>query len=157
MFSSGLFLGLSLLCRYSSVQATLPPFFLFLLYEIILKRDSKKTNFSNFGFFSLGILIPILLFIFFLIYYGVINDFFIQNKIMLLESDQGVSALTFIPILLNSIITSGGENPIGDNPDSRIFCFTIIFFWNLLTLLYFLFQELWATQATLVFLMIIFK
>ncbi|MEH2238942.1 glycosyltransferase family 39 protein [Nostoc sp.] len=146
MFFSGFFLGLSLLCRYSSVQATLLPFLLFLVYETLLKRDSKKANLSNALFFILGLLIPISLFLFFLIYHGVLNDFFIQNKIMLLESDQGVTVLTFIPILFNSIITSGGENALGDNPDSRIFSFTIIFFWNLVTLLYFLFQQLFLKK-----------
>ncbi|MDZ8257298.1 glycosyltransferase family 39 protein [Nostoc sp. ChiQUE01b] len=137
-FLAGLFLGLSLLSRNSSIIAIIPPFLLFFVYNIVFKKTERDT-FSKIVFFSLGFLVPLLLFLFFLINHNTLNDFLIQNKIMLLDSARNITILNFLPRLLKNIFTLQGET---FNPDSRLFFFTIIFVWNLVTLFYILYQLL---------------
>ncbi|MEH2382467.1 MAG: hypothetical protein V7K27_26870 [Nostoc sp.] len=133
LFLSGFFLGLSFLCRYTSIQVILPPFLLFFTHQIIFKINTEKTTLSRILFFSLGFIFPILLFLLFLFSNSTLDDFWIQNKIMLEDGEYGVTISNFVPKLLISIITFGEKTR-----DSRIIFFTIIFFWNLAALFYFL-------------------
>ncbi|MEH2259723.1 ArnT family glycosyltransferase [Nostoc sp.] len=132
-FLSGLFVGLSLLCRYSSIQAILPPFILFFVYQILFQRNTEKTTLSRILFFSLGLIFPLLLFFLFLFSNSILDDFWIQNKIVAESWTFGVTISNFLPKLLISLITFGKKTR-----DSRIIFFTIIFFWNLAALFYFL-------------------
>ncbi|MDZ8261511.1 hypothetical protein [Nostoc sp. ChiQUE01b] len=141
MFLSGLFLGLSSLCRYTSIQVVLLPFLFFLGYEIFFQINAKRIALSRTIFFSLGFLFPTLLFFFFLFYNNLLDDFWIQNKILVEDSRYGTTISNFIPKLLKNIITFGKPSLIiwypEKEPDSRMIFFTIIFFWNLATLFYF--------------------
>lgn len=132
-FLSGLFLGLSLLFRYTTIQAILPPFLLFFVYKIIFQKNTEKTTISRILFFSLGFLFPILLFLIFLFFNSILDDFWIQNKIVAEAWTFGVTISNFVPKLLISLITFGKKTR-----DSRIIFFTIIFFWNFAALFYFL-------------------
>ncbi|MEH2082662.1 MAG: hypothetical protein V7K89_22580 [Nostoc sp.] len=138
IFLAGLFLGLSLLSRNSSSIAIIPPFLFFFVYNVIFKKTEKDT-FSKILFFSLGFLVPLLLFLFFLINHNALNDFLIQNQVMLSYSKRNITILNFLPRLLTTIFTLNGET---FNSDSRLFFFTIIFLWNLATLFYILYQLL---------------
>ncbi|MEH1944085.1 MAG: hypothetical protein V7L01_28245 [Nostoc sp.] len=141
VFLSGLFLGLSLLCRYTSFQAILPPFILFFAYEIIFQ---KKTTKSRLVFFGLGFLFPTLLFLLFLFSNGLLYDFWIHNQIILLEAaknEDGLTILNIFPDLFKSMFITFGN----DIADSRIIFFTIIFCWSFITLFY-LFNKLFLKK-----------
>ncbi|MBP5972953.1 glycosyltransferase family 39 protein [Brasilonema sp. CT11] len=131
-FFAGLFLGLSLLSRYSSSIAIIPPFLLFFVYNIASKKTRKSTVSKNL-FFIFGFLVPLLLFLLFLINHNALDDFFIQNEMMLSDSAKNITILNSVPRLLKNIFTLQGET---FNPDSRLFIFTIIFLWNIATLFF---------------------
>ncbi|MHC5741058.1 MAG: glycosyltransferase family 39 protein [Nostoc sp.] len=134
VFGSGLLLGFSLLCRYTSFQAILPPFVFFFIYEFIFQKNTKKTTNSRLLFFGLGFLFPILLFLLFLFSNSLLDDFWIQNQIMTLQSKHELTISNFLPNLFKSIFITS----LDDVHDSRMIFFTIIFCWNFVTLFYFL-------------------
>ncbi|MBN3941740.1 hypothetical protein [Nostoc sp. NMS9] len=134
VFLSGLLLGFSLLCRYSLIQAILPPFVLFFSSEIIFQKNTKKTTASRVLFFSLGFIFPILLFFLFLFSNSLLDDFWIQNQIAKSEIVGKATILNLLQDLFQSMFITFGD----DIHDSRIIFFTIIFCWNLITLFYFL-------------------
>ena len=136
IFSSGFFLGLSFLCRYSSIPAILPPFCMLLFFNPLLQKEPGEQMFNKTPFFIGGFLTPVILFFLLLIYEGGLSDFFIQNKAIATSFGRisSVSTLIFFPIklvLLRTIIHDGRA------PEFRSFLLTINFFFSLLTLLYF--------------------
>jgi hypothetical protein len=81
-FLAGFFLCMSVLSRYSSVIAILPPVVIMLGWELFTTRDTKKIIMEKIGIIVSGFLIPLALFFTYLFMNSALEDFFFQNKMM---------------------------------------------------------------------------
>ena len=137
VFISGFFLGLSILCRYSSVPALLPPILILTTYIFFAYKEYRKEIIKKIVFFSLGLLVPIVLFLGFLAYNGALGDFLIQNKAIFnsFSRTSGFSSyLERLVYFINKLIRCEAAK---FRQSCRFFLFTINFFWSLSTVLYF--------------------
>jgi Dolichyl-phosphate-mannose-protein mannosyltransferase len=77
---AGVLIGLSLLCRYSSVVGIIPAFALYFGYELLDQRADQRTVWMGGRLFSIGLLLPILSFMGWLFSQGVLADFVCENQ-----------------------------------------------------------------------------
>jgi hypothetical protein len=82
-FLAGFFLSMSLLARYTSVQAILPPFIIMLCWDFYTAKGSKKIVVEKILLVSSGFFIPLILFVTYLAMYSALDDFFYQNKMLI--------------------------------------------------------------------------
>jgi len=80
---AGFFLCLSVLSRYSSVIAILPPFVILLCWEFFTIQDTRKRVMEKIVIVASGFLIPLALFFTYLFMNSALGDFFFQNKMMI--------------------------------------------------------------------------
>jgi hypothetical protein len=83
-FFAGFFLCASVLSRYSSFIAILPPFIILLCWDYFTATDAKKIVVKKIWFVSCGFFVPLILFFAYLFINSALNDFFYQN-IMLVK------------------------------------------------------------------------
>ena len=98
-FLAGFFLCLSLLSRYSSTIAILPPFIILLGWELFTAREAKKYVVKKIGFMGSGLLIPLILFFGYLSLKSALGDFFYQNKMIAKVIGNGDSIDTYLNFL----------------------------------------------------------
>ena len=79
-FLAGFFLSLSLLARYTAVQAVLPPFILLLGWEYYTAQGTRKHILEKMGIVSAGLILPLLLFVLYLATNAALNDLFYQMQ-----------------------------------------------------------------------------
>lgn len=127
-FGAGICLGLACLFRYSSAVAVIPPFFIYLCYEVFLSKDDRKLSIQRTSLFSLGLFIPFLWFFAFLISKNTLYDFYIQNRVIAEAWSRGVTVWNILPSLFKYIIFAD----TWPQRDSRSICFSIIFFFALI-------------------------
>ncbi|MGB5218127.1 MAG: glycosyltransferase family 39 protein, partial [Smithella sp.] len=82
-FATGFFLCMSVLSRYSSVIAILPPFIILLCWQLLTVRDTRKHVMKKMGMIGSGFLIPLILFFIYLHMNSALDDFFYQNKMII--------------------------------------------------------------------------
>jgi len=82
-FATGFFLCMSVLSRYSSVIAILPPFIILLCWQLLTVRDTRKQVIKKMGMIGSGFLIPLILFFIYLHMNSALDDFFYQNKMII--------------------------------------------------------------------------
>lgn len=82
-FATGFFLCMSVLSRYSSAIAILPPFIILLCWEFLTVRNTKKYVMKKMGVIGSGFLIPLILFFIYLHMNSALDDFFYQNKMII--------------------------------------------------------------------------
>ncbi|MCX5849044.1 MAG: glycosyltransferase family 39 protein [Deltaproteobacteria bacterium] len=82
-FLAGLFLCLSVLCRYSSVIAILPPFVILLCWDFFAVQGAKKSAIEKIWIVCCGFFIPLTLFFAYLLMNSALDDFFFQNRMMI--------------------------------------------------------------------------
>lgn len=80
---TGLWIGLAILSRYSSVQAVLPPFVLFFIYQYVANRESLQSLLKRCILFLVGVTIPLLVFFAYLIANQGLDDFILSNVLTL--------------------------------------------------------------------------
>jgi hypothetical protein len=80
---AGFFLCLSVLSRYSSVIAILPPFILLLCWDFFTVQGAKKNIIKKIMAVSCGFVIPLILFFTYLFINSALDDFFYQNKMLI--------------------------------------------------------------------------
>lgn len=81
-FLAGFFLCVSVLSRYSSLIAVLPPFAILLCWEFFTAKGSVKPVVKKIGLVSAGFFIPLVLFFTYLAVNSALDDFFYQNQMM---------------------------------------------------------------------------
>ncbi len=82
-FLAGFFLAASILCRFSSVIAILPPFIILIGRDYFTASESKTFIVQKTAWLSSGLLIPLILFFTYLAAHAALDDFFYQNKMMI--------------------------------------------------------------------------
>lgn len=80
---SGFFLSMSVLSRYSSFIAVLPPFVIMLLWDLIAVKDARKRTCEKIMILSCGFLVPLMLFFWYLLAKSSLGYFVDQNRILL--------------------------------------------------------------------------
>jgi len=98
-FLVGFFLSMSLLSRYSSVIAILPPFIILLGWEFITVQETKKRIIEKIGIVSFGFFIPLIIFFAYLAMNSALDDFFYQNKMLINTIGRGDSVYTYLNFL----------------------------------------------------------
>jgi hypothetical protein len=134
---SGLFAGLAVLTRYSSVHTVLLPFLFFFLIQFFLDRTRWKSVALDAIAWSLGLAIPVGLFLLLLVTQGAFSDLLLQTRTLAEAWGRGVSITNSIPLLLTSILSRTGLMA-SSYEDPRILFFYVNFFWCGIALLYFL-------------------
>jgi hypothetical protein len=89
---AGFFLSMSVLSRYSSVIAILPPFIILLLWDFFALKEERKITIKKILMVTCGFLVPLALFFSYLLANSALDDFFYQNK-MLINLRGGVNDL----------------------------------------------------------------
>jgi 4-amino-4-deoxy-L-arabinose transferase-like glycosyltransferase len=82
-FLSGFFLCLSVLSRYSSIIAILPPFIILLCWDFFTIQGAKKNIIKKIMAVCCGFVIPLALFFTYLFINSALDDFFYQNKMLI--------------------------------------------------------------------------
>jgi len=98
-FIAGFLLSMSLLSRYSSVIAILPPFIILLGWEFFTVQGTKKRIIEKIGIVSSGFFIPLILFFTYLAMNSALDDFFYQNKMLIRIIGRGDSIYTYLNFL----------------------------------------------------------
>lgn len=80
---AGFFLGLSVLARYSSVIAVLPPFISLLLWDFFAMKEERKDAINKIVTVTCGFLVPLASFFLYLFVNSALDDFYNQNKILI--------------------------------------------------------------------------
>jgi Dolichyl-phosphate-mannose-protein mannosyltransferase len=80
---AGFWVGLAILARYSAFQAVLPPFILFLVYQAVSQRQSRKFFLRRSIGFLMGLLIPLVIFLVYLIVNQGWDNFILHNALTL--------------------------------------------------------------------------
>ncbi|MEN6420832.1 MAG: hypothetical protein ABFD76_02700 [Smithella sp.] len=96
---AGFFLCLSVLSRYSSVIAVLPPFIILLGWEFFTAQDSRKPLIKKIGLISAGFFVPLILFFIYLAANSALDDFFFQNQMMAQQWGRLDDANTYLNFL----------------------------------------------------------
>jgi Dolichyl-phosphate-mannose-protein mannosyltransferase len=128
---SGGFIGLSLLTRYTAIQATLPQFFIFMAVTSLSGVVKLRFGLKRLLAFSLGLILPILLFTIYLMINNGLDGLILNNKLTFVAATGGqIPISAYLIALLHNIATFSTVFL----RDSRSFCFTVIFFTSLGTL-----------------------
>jgi hypothetical protein len=80
---AGFFLSMSVLSRYSSVIAILPPFIILLLWDFFAVKEERKNAIKKIVMVTGGFVVPLGLFFLYLLVNSALDDFFNQNKILI--------------------------------------------------------------------------
>lgn len=96
---AGFFLCMSVLSRYSSAIAVLPPFAILLGWEFFTAQDSGKQVVKKTGLISAGFFIPLILFFTYLAANSALDDFFYQNQMMAKQWGRLDDANTYLNFL----------------------------------------------------------
>ena len=80
---AGFFLSMSVLSRYSSFIAIIPPFVIMLCWEFFTIKGARKSVIKKITIVSCGFIIPSLIFFIYLAMNSALNDFFYQNKMLI--------------------------------------------------------------------------
>jgi Dolichyl-phosphate-mannose-protein mannosyltransferase len=80
---AGFWVGLALLARYSALQAVLPPFILFFGYQYVSQHRSPKSLLRRLMGFVMGLLIPLVTFLAYLIVNHGWDNFILHNALTL--------------------------------------------------------------------------
>jgi hypothetical protein len=98
-FLAGFFLSMSLLSRYTAAIAILPPFIILLSWEFFAAQGTKKRIIEKIGIISLGLFIPLIIFVIYLALNSALDDFFYQNKMLIKIIGRGDSIYTYLNFL----------------------------------------------------------
>jgi len=82
-FLAGFFMSMSVLSRYSSVIAILPPFIILLCWDFFTVQGARKKVIEKIATVSCGFFIPLVLFFSYLFLNSALDDFFYQNKMLI--------------------------------------------------------------------------
>jgi hypothetical protein len=96
---AGFFLSMSVLSRYSSVAAVIPPFVILLAWEFFTIQGTKKRIIEKIGIVSCGFIVPLLIFFIYLAMNSALDDFFYQNKMIVRIIGRGGSIYTYLNYL----------------------------------------------------------
>jgi Dolichyl-phosphate-mannose-protein mannosyltransferase len=136
---SGVFLGLSLLTRYTAVQAALPQFLVFTAIISILDVGKVRSGLSHLLAFTMGLVFPISLFITYLMINHGLDELVFDTKLTFVAATGGKKeSYQYLIDLLQNISTFSTLFV----RDSRSFCFTLIFFTSAATLVGTLYQAM---------------
>lgn len=102
-FLAGIFLSMSVLSRYSSVIAIIPPFIILLCWEFFTIQGTKKRIIEKIGIMSFGFFIPLIIFFAYLAMNSALDDFFYQNKMLINTIGKGDSIYTYLNFLASII------------------------------------------------------
>lgn len=80
-FLAGIFIGMSLLSRYSSFIAILPPFIILLGWEFFTGQGKKKDAIEKSAIVCAGIVIPLMIFAVYLAMNSALGNFFYQMEV----------------------------------------------------------------------------
>ncbi|MGD0280388.1 MAG: glycosyltransferase family 39 protein, partial [Smithella sp.] len=80
---AGFFLSMSVLSRYSSVIAIIPPFVIMLCWEFFTIKSARKSVIKKITMVSCGFIVPSLIFFIYLAMNSALDDFFYQNKMLI--------------------------------------------------------------------------
>jgi len=84
-FLAGFFLCMSLLSRYSSVIAILPPFIILLFWDYFVAKGEKIIVIKKIVLVASGFFIPLIIFFTYLALNSALGAFFYQNKMLIYE------------------------------------------------------------------------
>jgi hypothetical protein len=100
-FLAGLSLGLSVLCRYSSFVAVVPPFIILLCWQYLYERKTVKTKAVAEKIFlmSMGFFLPLLIFMIYLALNSALGNFIRQNEVFVKFIGQGNDIKTYLNFL----------------------------------------------------------
>ncbi|PKN51100.1 MAG: hypothetical protein CVU55_13265 [Deltaproteobacteria bacterium HGW-Deltaproteobacteria-13] len=98
-FAAGFFLCLSVLSRYSSVIAILPPFIILLCWDFFTAAGERKGVIKKIGIVSCGFFIPLALFVMYLVMNSALDDFLYQNKMLINIMGRVGSVETYLNFL----------------------------------------------------------
>jgi len=100
-FLAGLFLSLSVLCRYSSFIAVVPPFIFLLGWQYFNERKTAKIQsiVEKIRLMSLGFVLPLLIFMIYLALNSALDDFVRQNEIFVKFIGRGNDIRTYLNFL----------------------------------------------------------
>ena len=100
-FLAGLFLGLSVLCRYSSVVAVVPPFIVLLCRQYFHERKTLATKAvaEKIRLVSAGFVLPLLIFMIYLALNSALDDFVRQNEVIVKFIGRGNDIRTYLNFL----------------------------------------------------------
>jgi len=82
-FLAGFFLSMSVLSRYSSVIAIIPPFMILLGWEFFTFQGTKKRIIEKIGIVSSGVVIPLIIFFIYLAMNSALGAFFYQTQMII--------------------------------------------------------------------------
>jgi hypothetical protein len=94
---------MSVLSRYSSVIAIIPPFIILLCWEFFTIQGTKKRIIEKIGIMSFGFFIPLIIFFAYLAMNSALDDFFYQNKMLINTIGKGDSIYTYLNFLASII------------------------------------------------------
>lgn len=80
---AGFFLSMSVLSRYSSIIAILPPFMILLVWDFFAAKEERGDAVKKIVMVSCGFLVPLALFFSYLFVQSALDDFFNQNKVLI--------------------------------------------------------------------------
>lgn len=139
-FISGGFIGLAILTRYTSLQAAVPQFLIYIFITDFCGTQTSHLSFKKLQSFLVGLATPIIIFITYLKFKGGLNDLILNNRLTFMAATANFKEknyLQYLTDLLQNIFTFS-TIPV---KDSRSFFFTIIFFGCLATFLYLIYQK----------------
>ena len=115
---AGFFLSMSVLARYSSVIAVVPPFAVLLCAEYFVTPEKKKFVMEKIGLISAGFFIPLLAFFAYLFLHSALDDFFLQNTTIVRFIGEGDNVNTYLSFL---IFLLQMENSLASDLRGKIF------------------------------------
>lgn len=81
-FLAGFFLCMAFLARFTSIQAILPPFAILLLWDFFANKGERKNAINKILIVSSGFLIPLVVFLAYLLMNSALSAFFYENKML---------------------------------------------------------------------------
>jgi len=124
IFLSGFFLCLSVLSRYSSVIAIVPPFLILLVWEYLAMRQKGKIMARKVIMMSCGFLLPLTIFFVYLYINSALDDFFYQNRMLaqiIGRADHWGTWLSFFAHVLQI-----DQQSLASDLRGKIFTFTLL-------------------------------